>query len=223
MAIVRNQELFPQDQFNAMNELPEWSGERVEEVRRALEELLEKRAYQIEQGLSLMETEYFWMSYVLRALGFCASVAEITPGGHEGEDIRPDFTLFYNADEFREALPFRGSREYFGRALAVIRAFGWGDSLDTIETEEGTLSPAYEMDRLIRQTGVVWGILTNGRHWRLFHRDTSGLMNTFYEVDLVEALESNELNDFRYFFSIFSPEGLGGGDGRAPVVERLIV
>lgn len=222
MSAFRNVELFAEDRFTTITEIPEWTAERVDTTRHFLEELHEKRSQHIEEGLDLLRTEYFWISYVLRGLGFCYSVAEMTPGGHESEDIRPDFTLFYNAEEFRDALPNRATREFFHSALAVVRAYGWNDSLDPYETEEGTVSPAYEIDRLLRLTGSTWGVLTNGRKWRLFHRDSSGLMNTFYECDLIEALESNDLDAYRYFFSVFSPEGLGGGGGREPVVDRLL-
>ena len=73
----------------------------------------------------------------------------------------------------------------------------------------------------MRVTSVTWGILTNGRLWRLYHRDTSGLMTTFYEVDLMAALQSNNMDDFRYFWLVFSPAGLGGLTRGDAIVDRL--
>lgn len=41
-------------------------------------------------------------------------------------------------------------------------------------------------------TGVDWGILTNGREWRLYYRQASSTATEFYPIDLVELLESEE-------------------------------
>lgn len=215
-------ELFDDERFGDISSTPEWSAERIDEVRIALEELLEKRE-QLDEEIEEFgeaETQYYWVSYVLRALGFCYSVAEITP---IDATARPDFTIFYSADEFRRAEPHRGQREFFSQALAVVRCFAWDASLDEFpEDHEGPVNPAFEIDKLIRAAGVNFGFMTNGRLWRLYHRDTSGLFSTFYEVDLVEALQAPNLDAFKYFWSVFSPEGLGGFDEDAPLVHRLL-
>lgn len=213
---------FVDERLAEMPTFPEWQSERIEEARRELEELLEKRQVVLDETPAEMETQYYWISYVLRALGYCGSVAEPVPGALESGEPRPDFTLFYSADEFRRAVALRGHREFFANALGVMRVLGWGASLDEYDTDEETVSPAYDIDRHLRNTGTNWGVLTNGRTWRLFHRDSSGLMNTFYEIDLVEALESNEADDFKYFWLVFSPEGLGGSEVGGAIVQRLL-
>ena len=49
-----------------------------------------------------------------------------------------------------------------------------------------------------------WGILTNGRQWRLYHRRTSYRLDSFYEVDLAALLTQNQdLDAFRYFYNLF--------------------
>jgi len=214
-------QLFEDERFSAITEVPEWTSERIDDARLQLEELLEKREQQIEEGMSELHTQYYWVSYVLRALGFCYSVSEIVP---TEESVRPDFVLFYSADEFRAAVPHRGEREFFAQALAVVRCFAWDASLDEYgeEEHEGPDNPAFEIDKMIRATGVNWGILTNGRLWRLYHRETSGLFDTYYEVDLYAALQSANVDAFKYFWTVFSPEGLGGFDGNDPLVHRML-
>jgi hypothetical protein len=219
-------QLFTDERFAEITESPEWTAERIEDVRLQLEELLEKREPMIEEaeeGWTELETQYHWVSYVFRALGMTYSVAEIMPNHDPAQAVRPDFTLFYSADEFRAALPHRGSREYFAQVLATARVLPWDASLDEFpDVTEGPANPAFEVDKLIRGTGVNWGVLTNGRTWRLYHRETSGLFSTFYEVDLVAALQSANLDEFKYFWAIFSPEGLGGFDSNDPLVFRLL-
>lgn len=213
---------FVDGRLEQMPTFPEWTHEGIEGARRELEELLEKRQGVLGEETGELENQYYWVSYVLRALGYCASAAEPPPGGMETEEPRPDFTLFYSADEFRRAVPLRGNREFFSSALGVMRVLGWEASMDEIESELGTYSPAYDVDRDLRNTDTNWGILTNGRVWRLFHRDSSGLMNTYFELDLVEALESNDSDGFKYFWLIFSPEGLGGSELGGAIVQRLL-
>lgn len=220
---VRNVgQLFEESQFSEVHSSSEWSSDELKSVRRQLEELLEKREPRIEAGLDEMENQYFWASYILRKLGYVHSVSEPTPNRNVEEDLRPDFTLFGTIDDFRNALPNRGHREFFAPGLAVVRCFAWGASLDEYpEGNDGPANPAYEIDRLLRATGLTWGILTNGIKWRLFHRDTSGLFTTFFEVDLVDALGKAD-DTFKYFWIGFSREALTGTDGSGPIVQRLL-
>ncbi len=213
---------FVEDRIKEMPSFPEWKADGIEVARRELEELNEKRTTAFPDELGELENQYYWVSSVLRALGYSASVAEPPPGGMDTEDPRPDFTLFFSADDFRRAVPLRGHREFYGNALGVMRVLGWDESLDEIDSEDGPYSPAFDVDRFLRDSDTNWGILTNGRKWRLFHRDSSGLMNTYFETDLVEALESNDLDAFRYFWMVFSPEALGGSELGGAIVQRLL-
>ena len=46
--------------------------------------------------------------------------------------------------------------------------------------------------------------MTNGRQWRLYHRQTSYRLDSFYEVDLAALLSENrDLDAFRYFYCLF--------------------
>lgn len=215
-------ELFQEERLNQIDEYQEWEADAIEEARRKLEELYEKRETQLDEGLDEMETRYFWISYVLRALGFCYSVAEMTPEATDADEPRPDFTLFQSAEVFQNAVPYRGDREFFVQALGIMRGLAWDASLEEIEGEDGIVNPAFEIDRFIRATGVEWGVLTNGRLWRLFHRDSVGLMDTYYEVDLVAALEAGDTRAFKYFWMVFSPEALGGKGEVQPIVRRML-
>lgn len=217
--VFRNEgQLFLEEKFAAIKEQPEWKDERADGVRIQLEELLEKREPEIETGLNEIATQFYWVSPVLRALGLTFSVSEISAD----DNARPDFTLFFEAEDFRTAVQVRGARGFFSSALAVVRAFGWNTDLRELDQTQGPGSPAFEIDKLIRSTGVNWGIVTNGREWRLYHRETSGLFTTFYEVDLLSTLQNPTIEDFKYFWTIFSPEGLGGTSEETPLVRRLL-
>lgn len=214
-------QLFADDQFGKIIEAPEWASDKIETARIRMEELVEKWD-QLEEDANKtgeLETQFYWVSTVLRILGYTFSVAEMT----SDSEVRPDFALFYSADDFRTALPHRTEREYFSNVVSVVRSFAWDANLDEFDAEmEGPSNPAFEIDRAIRATGVSWGIMTNGRKWRLYHRDTSGLFSTFFEVDLLAAIQAADLEQFKYFWCIFSPEGLGGTGSDDPLVLRLL-
>ena len=61
---------------------------------------------------------------------------------------------------------------------------------------------------------MEWGILTNGRLWRLYHRDTAHKLDRYYEVDLPALLADPDPTAFLYFYaffqrSAFEPHPLG--------------
>jgi hypothetical protein len=45
----------------------------------------------------------------------------------------------------------------------------------------------------VQHSGVTWGILTNGRLWRLVHKDSAHKLDRYYEVDLPSLLARDEL------------------------------
>ncbi len=87
-------------------------------------------------------------------------------------------------------------RSASGWALALAQTAPWSGSLDAYlqpashwwrlqeEPEGDRFSPSYQMVRSLMQHDVSWGILTNGRQWRLFTRRAKSLITGIYEVDL---------------------------------------
>jgi hypothetical protein len=223
--VFRNESgFFKEDRLTGLEEYPEWDlDDQIEESRANIEELLEKRESMLTDELDAKETQYYWTSYVLRALGYCFSVVELTPESVESEDgVRPDFTLFGSAQSFEGSKEHRGNRKFFKNALAVARGVGWQDSLEEIEDEDGQVrNPALDIDKYLRATGVEWGILTNGNMWRLYNKDSAGLLDTFFEINLIESLNAADTDAFKYFWLLFSPVGLGGDGDVEPLVDRL--
>ena len=64
-------------------------------------------------------------------------------------------------------------------------------------------NPSYQIAFYMRHSGVTWGILTNGRLWRLYHKDSAEMLDHFYEVDLPALLASNDVKQFLYFYTFF--------------------
>jgi hypothetical protein len=107
----------------------------------------------------------------------------------------PDALLYPDAAAKALAAPLDPARR-FQHGLCIVEAKRWNRVLDR-ETkggkdEEGT--PSSQMLRYLRradertQGKLRWGILTNGRLWRLYFHAGTGTSENFLEVDLALAL-----------------------------------
>ncbi len=91
-----------------------------------------------------------------------------------------------------------GEAKYWERPLDVTLqdAHRAGDPFDN-------RNPSYQIAFYMQHSGVTWGVLTNGRLWRLYHRDTSHKLDRYYEVDLPALLASEDPAAFLYFYAFF--------------------
>ncbi|MBN1248684.1 MAG: hypothetical protein JXC32_13580, partial [Anaerolineae bacterium] len=97
-------------------------------------------------------------------------------------------------------------------ASALAEVAAWGQQLDQPgarqpaspmpedgeEAGSGEVTPAHRLVGGLRQTGIRWGMVTNGRIWRLVSRDANSLARAYYQVDLGEVfadLASGEMPD----------------------------
>ncbi|MFX0063487.1 MAG: Eco57I restriction-modification methylase domain-containing protein [Candidatus Hermodarchaeota archaeon] len=71
----------------------------------------------------------------------------------------------------------------------------------------------------LRNTGVNWGILTNGRLWRLYFRESSYSFNLYYQIDLLNLLQSKL--DFRYFYCFFSSDSFRALRNKKRNIDRI--
>lgn len=76
---------------------------------------------------------------------------------------------------------------------------------------------AIRASRLTNTCATPWGILTDGRYWRLYERSISK-DNTFYAVDLESLLRYGEVEDFYYFYLFFRREAFA----KAGWLERIL-
>lgn len=150
------------------------------------------------------QTEHDLVRPVLQALGhtFEIQAALRTPKGTK----KPDY-LFYTSAAARDANKNRVLTDAdLKAAFAVGDAKYWERKLDVSsasETDEISRVPADQIAFYMRHSGVSWGILTNGRRWRLYHKDTVEKQDRFYEVDLKQLADANDADAFLYFYAFF--------------------
>lgn len=126
----------------------------------------------------------------------------LTPGGTKV----PDYVLYRDEEALNANKGAILTGESLkGRAYAVGDAKYWDRPLDLSLKRKGDAftnrNPGFQISFYMQHSGVEWGILTNGRLWRLYHRDSAHRLDTFYEVDLAKALDSDE--DFLYLYAFF--------------------
>jgi len=161
-------------------------------------------------GANEAKTERLFIRPVLDKLGHIYALQPTLPSP-EGP-CWPDFSFFATEDDLREAERiFKGKVEFFKTSLAVGDAKQWDRSLDKKLKGPGdpftNHNPSYQIDYYIRTTSCRWGILTNGRLWRLYNRDTSYRFDVYYEIDLPSLLETEfKPETFIYFFAFFRKE-----------------
>lgn len=152
-----------------------------------------------------MQLEQDFVRPILGALGHAFQV-QAPLATREGTK-RPDYVLF-ESQAAADALAGRTLTEEALRrgGLAVADVKAWGRSLDAPggSSDSGTMSnPSYQIHFYIQQSGLAWGILTDGRYWRLYHEASAHRLDRYYEVDLPELLEHGRIEDFRYFYAFF--------------------
>ena len=136
-------------------------------------------------------------------------------GSDHNEDI-PDHLLFGDAASKDRAAAKPGPQRY-PDALAVSESKRFGLALDAREGKQ-TGSPHGQILRYLATADISsdgrirWGILTNGRVWRLYDRRALPRASGYYEVDLKTALHADDgfhaLRAFRLLFGrpAFSPQ-----------------
>ena len=137
---------------------------------------------------AVTETEIIFE--VLKALGW-AYLPQQTASGKGRQDV-PDVLLFADAAAKQAALAERRDEQRYRRGVAIVECKRWqrpldrGDRTDPLDAN----APSNQMLRYLSRVEVAseraiqWGLLTNGRHWRLYFQGARSRAEDFLELDL---------------------------------------
>lgn len=134
--------------------------------------------------------------------GDCYQVQVSIPSVHGRP--QPDYAFFRSAQERQEADQHKGSLDYWRNVPVLGDAKKWTASLD--KERGSTENPSAQICNYLYLSGVRWGILTNGRIWRLYEREKSRAGGIYYEVNLESLIQSGDLESFKYFYLFFRRE-----------------
>jgi Alw26I/Eco31I/Esp3I family type II restriction m6 adenine DNA methyltransferase len=118
----------------------------------------------------------------------------------------PDYFLYPSQEEADKAIEMSSHNKY-RLAISIAESKRWDHNLDQPSSGKGKAPkgryPHQQIrDYLNESEHIKWGILTNGKEWRLYSKD--GRSSKFFEIDLEACLE--DLQKFKYFHVLFSPD-----------------
>ncbi|SEP22266.1 N-6 DNA Methylase [Halorientalis persicus] len=190
-----------------VTDLEDWDCDK--EAETAFEELQDLWAAEGDLLASYKEDELLgsWIDEVLDILGF-DSLPETTIPSGSGYNDR---LLFGSAEARRHAAGQKrdGNIEgMYGQAAAVLEAKQWdADFTAQLNETRNYRDASHQIKYYLEHTPerVSWGILTNGKQWRLYGTKDYAT-ETYYEINLPELLETGDLEAFKYFYAFFRPE-----------------
>ena len=102
----------------------------------------------------------------------------------------PDYLFFGKPEDFAKADRQRKASDRYPFAIAVGDAKAWAIDLDrrgsgagAEETPSGQILRYLSRAETQSDRKVQWGILTNGRRWRLYHQGAKSRLEEFFEIE----------------------------------------
>ena len=83
-------------------------------------------------------------------------------------------------------------------------------------------NPMLQIYVYVQHSGLAWGLVTNGRLWRLVHRERADKLDVYYEVDLPALIEQGDAPAFKFFYLFFRREAFIAPPGRPSFLERVL-
>ncbi|HED04496.1 MAG TPA: hypothetical protein ENI60_06995, partial [Candidatus Fraserbacteria bacterium] len=215
---VRNQKLFSSHYL--AYRLPDralW-GEMEDGARQTFERI--KAAYRAMSAANLFgakneaETERVFIRPAFQALGFEHFSVQPSLDSYDAKR-RPDYALFPDQENYETAQLERGDMKvYYGKAIAIGEAKYWNRPMnDRVQGDKKDPSDAtkqivgYLRDVAEWTDGKTnWGILTNGKLWRLFYRRADYTAENYLEIDLEAIIHEDNFEAFKYFYALLSHE-----------------
>ena len=141
--------------------------------------------------------------------------------GTAGKEDIPDHLLFSDADSKERATAERnaGARARYAVALEESKRFGLPLDERDREVEFHARSPHSQILRYLAtaeiesESRVRWGILTNGRVWRLYDYRARPRASGYFEADLADLLAPDKEADLRVFHLLFRRQSFTPQEG----------
>jgi type I restriction-modification system DNA methylase subunit len=231
---IRNNELFSSHWLkNRLPLEPEWNEcqRSAAEALKSIVELWQEQRSRVEQYGGEQSLEQAFIQPVLQALGWKLIYQTHLRGR------KPDYALFLDNAALDASLQAgRAHSDFWKYATVLADAKAWHVALDrpTI-TDQQREYPPEQIEWYLNNSLLNYGILTNGKRWRLIPRrydPGQPRFQTYFECDLASLLDSRlsqstrlltlweGFDDFIQFFLFFAPSGFTSTLERPALVER---
>jgi len=205
-----------------LRKMPDWNEtEGLREAFDQLSALFKRTATRLDRNPNERQTEEAFIQPALAVLWGQDQyeVQEGIPGLGIGQR-RPDYAFFRSAGDRDAAQRLSSSPEFWRNVPCLGDAKKWEASLDRQEGSEK--SPSAQITDYLYRSRVRWGILTNGRLWRLYEQDRSRPGGIFYEVDLVGLLKQRDMERFKFFWLFFRRAAFDPGPSGRSFVDEVL-
>lgn len=183
-----------------VSEYEEWKslpGETLIEFRENIQETFAK--FPTQGNPNEATTENDLIQPVIEALGWKDYLTQQTTSLKGRKDV-PDFVLFPNEQAKQRANKEKKDAGRYKFGLSFLEAKAWQTPLDRKSEKQSEKQnvdkiPSNQMLRYLSRVEtqsdrkIKWGVLTNGRHWRLYYQGAKSRSEDFLELDLPVILK----------------------------------
>ena len=174
--------------------------------------------------LNEAQTELEFVQPILDLLGCADSYIVQAPTRVGQHTNRADYALFPDVNTKNKAYQKLGQNDY-ALCIGIADAKYWDRELDlTKSSDRDTLTnqnPSFQIAGYLTGTRQYWGILTNGRLWRLYSSKSHLPLGNYYQVDLVQLLEEAPVEIFKYFYVLFRKQALFQAEAKS-LLDRIL-
>lgn len=168
-----------------------------------IQKLYEKNIFGLRKG-NEADTERRFIDKVFDELGYGYLNRNKIPAALRKQ--MPDYFLYATQKDADKAFTL-SSNEKYKLAISIAEAKRWDHNLDQPSSGKGKapkgMYPHYQIrDYLNESEHIIWGILTNGKEWRLYFKE--GRSSKFFEIDLERCFK--DVQKFKYFYALFRPD-----------------
>jgi Alw26I/Eco31I/Esp3I family type II restriction m6 adenine DNA methyltransferase len=207
--------------------LPEWKEWEVDAelvpFRNGLLSLYQSKK-SILPYLNEAQTEEEFVKPVLNLLGYIDSYIVQAPAKVGQHTNRPDYALFPDAKTKNRAYQKLDQNDY-SLCIGIADAKYWERELDLAKSSDRDTftnqNPSFQIAGYLTGTKQSWGILTNGRLWRLYSSKSHLPLGNYYQVDIVELLEQASVEILKYFYVLFRKQALLQVEGKS-LLDRIL-
>jgi len=176
------------------------------------------------ENYSESQLEEIWIKPILSKMGHIFQVQQTLDAILKEGIRKPDY-IFYKSEEMRRK--FGTLREIVDNSViyAVGDAKKWNKNLNNKNSKGSSFddqSPAFQICNYIQITNADWGILTNGRNWRLYNIDNGFKLNVYFDVDLEILINKDNIDDWKFFFLFFSPHSFIKDSNKKSVLSKIL-
>ncbi|MGI8740662.1 MAG: Eco57I restriction-modification methylase domain-containing protein [Gammaproteobacteria bacterium] len=176
-------------------------------------------AFPAESTANEAVTETDLIFKILEALGWRHYLQQQAASGKGRLDV-PDILLFQDEQHKQRAQAERRDERRYRHGIVIVESKRWRRPLDR-GAQADALDPGTPSNQMLRYLSraevasdkrIQWGVLTNGRHWRLYYQQARSRSEEFLELDLANLvglpglhpdLYSFESSDTQHYLRVF--------------------